>query len=218
MSDDLTNEIRRWWDFDYADCVSPYYWENNNPAALVKANYGDLRTVGSESEEIHPKITDKTDFESDVLNYSSEIEFFRNFIEQGQKFGTVNVAECECSCFDLLKRMYGSFVYLVLEDRAFNLKDPRLKHKRHVLWFDEYHLCKINDREYISDSSFQKYKESPYHPLSPSEYPRYSSSFTKTKIKLFHNGFTWQALKERKLMQGGRIYANYNKKLTDAVS
>jgi len=165
--------------------VSPYYWENVNPSALMKCHYGELVTVGSEFDD--SKITphdesEYSEFEQAILNNATrEAIPFRNFIEDGQKFGTVNVTSSGSACFELLKKLYGSFIYIVFEERAFRQNDPRLKHIRHVLIYDEYFLSVESTKWHLSDSAIFNYMTGSKNRPTP--------TFLSTQMKLFRNGF-----------------------------
>ena len=186
-------------DLDFVE--SPFYWQNCNPSALTKTWHGFLSVVGNENDNnICDNPDNKTEFESEIIRTNSSIEEFRQFIEDGQKFGTINITNGECSNFDLLKRMYGSVIYVVFEDRLFNKKDPRLKHGRHVSFFTEYDLCLMNPRAYHSDDSYYRAISNKIVPsiITSSGQLRNQStntetSFERTRKKLYRNGFTLES-------------------------
>lgn len=178
---------------------SPFYWQNSNPSALAKTWHGYLRTVGREnSSESAVAPEDKTEFESEIISTNSVIEDFRKFISDGQKFGTISItnSDADSTLFEILKRMYGSVAYIVLEERAISTDDPRKKHKRHVAFFSEYDLCVLNERWYHIDDSY-------YHAITGKRIPSIvtsswqlhkqavetESSMDLTRKKMYRNGF-----------------------------
>ena len=139
---------------------SQYYWENNNPYAITKNFHGHIVTLGNEMfrhRTYQDHDLESTEFERFVFDSShdyDEIRAFRKFIEHGQKFGCVNITNDECDHFDLLKSMYGSIAYIVFEDRSLDKEDPTKKKARHVFFLDEYDLCMLNFRIFMSDESY----------------------------------------------------------------
>lgn len=178
---------------------SPFYWQNNNPSALAKTWHGYLRSVGHENYVESAEPQDKTEFETEIIQTNIVIEDFRKFIDDGQKFGTINItnADAESSYFEMLKRMYGSVAYIVFEEREYDRKDPTKKHERHVSFLTEYDLCVLNERYFHSDESY-------YHGIFETIIPsiitssgqlkqqneRKEISFELTRKKLYRNGFS----------------------------
>lgn len=192
----ITKHVAKDDDLDFVE--SPFYWQNCNPSALTKTWHGFLSVVGNENDNnICDNPDDKTEFESEIIRTNSSIEEFRQFIEDGQKFGTINITNAECSNFDLLKRMYGSVIYVVFEYRGFNKKDPRLKKGRHISFFTEHDLCILNPRLYCSDESYYQAISNKIVPsiITSSGQLRKQpndkeTSLEKTRKKLYRNGFT----------------------------
>lgn len=179
---------------------SPFYWQNNNPSALAKTWHGFLRTVSRENyvESINQP-QDRTEFEAEIIQTNIVIEDFRKFVDDGQKFGTINVtnADAESSYFEMLKRMYGSVAYIVFEEREYNRKDPTKKHERHVSFLTEYDLCDLNERYYHSDESYYHgiiERTIPSAITSTGQMKRQNeckeTSFERTRKKLYRNGFS----------------------------
>ena len=187
-------------DSDLYFVKSPFYWQNNNPSALAKTWHGFLRNIGHENYvESAEQPENRTEFEAEIIKTNIVIEDFRKFVDNGQKFGTINVtnADVESSYFEMLKRMYGSVAYIVFEERTIDKNDPRKKHERHVSFLTEYDLCVLNERVYHSDESY-------YHGIieriipsaitstgqmkSQNEYKE--TSFERTRKKMYRNGFS----------------------------
>ena len=164
-------------------CVSPYYWENNNPSAISFTSE-TFDTVGNEILGALPKDVklNPTDFDHDVLDTVNESFAFRKFINNGQKFGCINITNAKCWSFNHLKEMYGSVVYIVFENKSLNENDPRLKRGRHIMFINEYDLCALNSRLFLSDEAYYS------HLVNNS---KYESLFTKTLKKLYRNGFVF---------------------------
>ena len=178
---------------------SPFYWQNNNPSALAKTWHGYLRSIGHENYVESAEPQDKTEFETEIIQTNIVIEDFRKFIDNGQKFGTINLtnADAESSYFEMLKRMYGSVAYIVFEEREYDRKDPAKKHERHVSFLTEYDLCALTPRYFHSDESY-------YHGIFESTIPSAitstgqmkrqneykETSFERTRKKLYRNGFS----------------------------
>ena len=197
---------------------SPFYWQNSNSSALAKTWHGYLRTVGREnSSESAVAPEDKTEFESEIISTNSVIKDFRKFISDGQKFGTINItnSDADSTLFEMLKRMYGSVVYIVLEERAISADDPRKKHKRHVAFFSEYDLCALNERCYHADDSY-------YYAITEKRIPSIvtssgqlrkqavetESSMDLTRKKLYRNGFKCLPVNLISVDIGKGIYSN----------
>lgn len=178
---------------------SPFYWQNSNPSALAKTWNGYLRTVGCEnSSESADAPEDKTEFESEIIGTNAAIEDFRKFISDGQKFGTINItnSDADSTLFEMLKRMYGSIAYVVLEERAISADDPRKKHKRRAAFFSEYDLCALNERCYRTDDSYYyaiTEKRIPSIVTSSGQLSKQAveteSSMDLTRKKMYRNGF-----------------------------
>lgn len=161
--------------------VSPFYWEQNNPSALIKTYHGHLDILGEEyiGEDIeNPQ--NRTDFEREILNTSTEIYAFRCFTADGEHFGCMNLTNAECFHFELLKDMYGPLLYLVLENKILSKSDPRKKRRRHIIFFDECTLCLLNERYFMSADRYlgliSLNKDTP-------------TMFEKLQAKMFRNGF-----------------------------
>ena len=174
-------------DLDF--CVSSYYWANNNPSALVKSLHGDeeLKNIGYEFNiRFFDKVSiNKNDFEDSVFNTLSEIQAFRNFVEYGQKFGCINITNGDSTHFNLLKQMYGSVIYLVLESRMLRKDDPAKKRTRYVVFFTEYGICCQSSVFFLSDANYLKHIE-----INNIKSTRnYSKSFSSIMKKLYRNGF-----------------------------
>ena len=178
---------------------SPFYWQNNNPSALAKTWHGFLRTVSCENYVESAEPQDKTEFESEIIQTNIVIEDFRKFVDDGQKFGTINVtnADAESSYFEMLKRMYGSVAYIVFEEREYDRKDPAKKHERHVSFLTEYDLCVLNERYYHSDEAYYQAileKVVPLVVTSSGQMKNQSNnketSMERTLKKLYRNGFS----------------------------
>ena len=179
---------------------SPFYWQNNNPSALAKTWHGYLRSIGHENYvESAEQPQNRTEFEAEIIQTNIVIEDFRKFVDDGQKFGTINVtnADAESSYFEMLKRMYGSVVYIVFEEREYNRKDPTKKHERHVSFLTEYDLCVLNERYYHSDESYYHgiiERTIPSAITSTGQMKRQNeckeTSFERTRKKLYRNGFS----------------------------
>lgn len=175
--------------------VSPFYWEQNNPSALFKNEHDRLAMFYEDySDDANELLQNTTDFETQIIGTPREIKVFRKFLADGKKFGCTNVSNAGCRHFSLLKEMYGSFVYLVFENKALDRNDPRLKHQRSVLFFDEYSLCIANIRFFKSNEE--------YFDLVSAEHG-IVSSFERLMAKLFRNGFylddsnPWQYAEEK---------------------
>lgn len=178
---------------------SPFYWQNNNPSALAKTWHGYLRHIGHENYVESAEPQDKTEFEAEIIQMNIVIEDFRKFVDDGQKFGTINItnADAESSYFEMLKRMYGSVVYIIFEEREYDRKDPTKKHERHVSFLTEYDLCVLNERYYYSDESYYHgiiEKTIPSVITSTGQMKRQNeykeTSFERTRKKLYRNGFS----------------------------
>ena len=161
--------------------ISPFYWEQNNPSALIKTYHGHLDILGEEYTGVSfDNPVDRTDFEREILNTAAEIHAFRFFAADGEHFGCMNLTNAECSHFELLKDMYGPLLYLVLENKMLNKSDPRKKRRRHVIFFDEYTLCLLNERYFTSADRYlgliSLNKDTP-------------TTFEKLQAKMFRNGF-----------------------------
>ena len=179
---------------------SPFYWQNNNPSALAKTWHGFLRTVSRENyvESINQP-QDRTEFEAEIIQTNIVIEDFRKFVDDGQKFGTINVtnADAESSYFEMLKRMYGSVAYIVFEEREYDRKDPAKKHERHVSFLTEYDLCVLNERYYHSDEAYYQAILEKVVPLivtssgqMKNQPNNKETSMERTLKKLYRNGFS----------------------------
>ena len=179
---------------------SPFYWQNNNPSALAKTWHGFLRTVSRENyvESINQP-QDRTEFEAEIIQTNIVIEDFRKFVNDGQKFGTINVtnADAESSYFEMLKRMYGSVAYIVFEEREYDRKDPSKKHERHVSFLTEYDLCVLNERYYLSDEAYYQAILEKVVPLivtssgqMKNQPNNKETSMERTLKKLYRNGFS----------------------------
>ena len=201
-SNNLQQSIVRRCEVDEGDLYfvkSPFYWQNNNPSALAKTWHGYLRSVGHENYVESAEPQNKTEFEAEIIQTNIVIEDFRKFIDDGQKFGTINVtnADAESSYFEMLKRMYGSVAYIVFEEREYDRKDPTKKHERHVSFLTEYDLCVLNERYYYSDESYYHgiiEKTIPSPITSTGQMKRQNeykeTSFERTRKKLYRNGFS----------------------------
>lgn len=199
---------------------SPFYWQNSNPSALAKTWHGYLRTVGREnSSESAVAPEDKTEFESEIISTNSVIEDFRKFISDGQKFGTISItnSDADSTLFEMLKRMYGSVAYIVLEERVISADDPRKKHKRHIAFFSEYDLCALNERCYHADDSY-------YHAITVKRIPSIvtssgqlrkqtvetESSMDLTRKKMYRNGFKCLLADIISMEVGKSMYSRYS--------
>ena len=171
---------------------SPYYWVENNPSALVKVSHGYLRLIGNEvCQNRDPNSTSDNVpnyFGHDILT-GSEVAPFAEFFQNGIKYGTINVSNAESDNFEMLKRMYGSVVYIVLESRSVCLNNPRLKHSRCILFYTEAALCSMNSKYLLSDEGYFK---------SIRESDSRKTSLDRTREKLYRNGF--------RLCNGGAYY------------
>jgi len=175
--------------------VSPYYWENNNPSALVKTHGGIFHSAGEELFGFRATSTSSSDFEIHVLSNSVEVFSFRKFLEDGQKFGTINITNAECGNFRMLKEMYGSFMYVIFEDRKRNSENPTLRPLRHVEFFSEYQLCLLNKHDWFSEDAY-------YLSISNGDNVVYNgvsilpNTWAETRAKLFRNGFYTTSINE----------------------
>lgn len=169
--------IQAFEDLDF--CISPYYWDNNNPSALVKCRNEDLKNIGYEINNrfSYEASINRNDFEASVFNSIPEVQAFRDFIENGQKFGCINVTNGNSACFDLLKQMYGSVMYLVFESRMLRKDDPAKKRMRYVIFFTEYDICCQSSNFFLNDESYIKHIEID------------RSLFSSIMEKLYRNGF-----------------------------
>ena len=177
---------------------SPFYWQNSNPSAIAKTWHGFLKTIGNENvNEIKEVPENQTEFESEIISTNSAIEAFRKFVSDGQKFGTISItnSDADSTMFEMLKRMYGSIVYVVFEKREIPSDDPRKKHERSVMFFSDYDLCALNERYYYTDDSYyyaitENRMQSAtsswqlHQQLSKTEY-----SCDRTRKKMYRNGF-----------------------------
>lgn len=200
----VTRHITNDGDLDFTE--SPFYWQNCNPSALSKTWHGFLSIVGQENvDKDYTDPIDKTDFEVEVIKTNASIDDFRKFLNDGQRFGTINITNAECQNFNMLKKMYGSVAYIVFEDRKFNEKDPRMKHDRHISFYTEYDLCMMNQRCFHSDKSYYRAitnKISPAVIASSGQMRNQSNnketSLDKTRKKLYRNGFSLESRDDNK--------------------
>lgn len=189
----VTNHVAKDEDLDFTE--SPFYWQNCNPSALAKTWHGFLSIVGEENvSQICDSPDDKNEFESEIIKSNSSIGAFKKFIEDGQKFGTINITNGDCSNFEMLKKMYGFVIYVVFEDRRFNKKDPRMKHGRHISFFTEYDLCLMNSQCYHSDESYYNaILDIDMRVASTSQFKsqlrKKETQFDLTRKKMYRNGF-----------------------------
>ena len=171
-------------DLDF--CVSPYYWDNNNPSALVKCRNEELKNIGYEVNNrfFDEASINKNDFEASVFDTIPEVQAFRDFIENGQKFGCINITNNNSACFDLLKQMYGSVMYLVFESRMLRKNDPAKKRTRYVIFFTEYSICCQCSNFFLSDAGYLQYIE-----INNNINKGYSKTFSSIMEKLYRSGF-----------------------------
>jgi len=167
--------------------ISDRYWEQNNPSALVPAGDGSISMIGSEyerlgwNEPIPIETIEYNSLENNLFQDTYCKYAFNRFMSEGMKYGCINTG-CASEQEDLYKKLYGNFVYVVLEHRALDHYHPNRKHTRFVLFFTEYDIARLIEPRLLTPEMYFSQLTSDYE--TKSVYALKETVFNK----LFRNG------------------------------